>query len=151
MATRPEDLIYAVGDRPPWPRLCLLGARQAILASVYLVLVVVVARAAGASNRVALDMVSLGMIALALSAMLQAIWKGPVGSGYLAVPVFSAIYLGPSLLAAQAGGLPAVSGMSVLAGAVDGLLSRSLHRRRALCPPATGGLLAAVVCVALGL
>jgi hypothetical protein len=31
-----------------------------------------------------------------------------VGSGYLAVPVFSAIYLGPSVLAAKAGGLPAV-------------------------------------------
>ncbi len=151
MATRPEDLIYAVDEWPPWPKLLLLGLQQAILASVYLVLVVVVARAAGASKQVALDMVSLGMIALALSTMVQAIWKGPVGSGYLAVPVFSAIYLGPSLLAAKTGGLPAVFGMTIFAGVVEVALSRSLHRLRVLFPPAISGLIVAVVGIDLGL
>src|SRR5262245_9991834 len=151
MATRPEDLIYAVGDRPPWPRLCLLGARQAILASVYLVLVVVVARAAGASNRVALDMVSLGMIALALSAMLQAIWKGPIGSGYLAPPVFSAIYLGPSLLAAKAGGLPAVACMTVCAGLFEILIGRFLHRLRIIMQPTISGLTICIIALELGI
>ena len=97
MATRPEDLIYAVDECPPWPKLVLLGLQQAILASVYLVLLVIVARAAGVPSKTALAIVSLGMIALAISTVLQAIWKGPVGSGYLAVPVFSAIYLAPAL------------------------------------------------------
>jgi xanthine permease XanP len=151
MAARPEDLIYAVDDWPPWPKLVLLGLQQAILASVYLVLLVVVARAAGTSKLVALDMVCLGMIALALSTMLQAIWKGPVGSGYLAVPVFSAIYLGPSLLAAKVGGAPAVFGMTIFAGLVEVALSRSLHRLRALFPPAMSGLIVAVVGIDLGL
>ena len=151
MGTRPEDLIYAVDERPPWAKLVLLGLQQAVLASVYLVLLVVVARAAGASKQIALTMVSLGMIALALSSMLQAIWKGPVGSGYLAVPVFSAIYLGPSLLAAKAGGLPAVFGMTVFAGLVEVALSRSLRRLRALFPPAISGLIVAVVGIDLGL
>ena len=47
------------------------------------------------------------MIALAIATALQALCRGPVGSGYLAAPVFSAMYLGPCLLAAHAGGLPA--------------------------------------------
>ena len=125
MATRPEDLIYAVDECPPWPKLMLLGLQQAILASVYLVLLVIVARAAGVPNATALAIVSLGMIALAISTVLQAIWKGPVGSGYLAVPVFSAIYLVPALLAAKTGGLPAVFGMTMFAGLVEVILSRS--------------------------
>ena len=109
MATRPDDLIYAVDEWPPWPKLVLLGLQQAILAAVYLVLIVIVARAAGAPTHTAMSMVSLGMIAVALSTSLQALWKGPVGSGYLAVPVFSAIYLAPAILAAKTGGLPAES------------------------------------------
>src|SRR5436309_1732449 len=151
MATRPDDLIYAVDECPPWPRLLLLGLQQAILASVYLVLLVIVARAAGAPKAVALDMVTLGMIAVALSTMLQALWKGPVGSGFLAVPVFSAIYLGPSVLAAKSGGLPAVFGMTMVAGLVEIALSRSLHRLRALFPPAISGLVVAIVGIDLGL
>ena len=70
-------------------------------------LIVIVARAAGAPDHTAMAMVSLGMIADAISSSLQALWKRPVGSGYLAVPVFSAIYLAPAILAAKAG-LPAV-------------------------------------------
>jgi NCS2 family nucleobase:cation symporter-2 len=151
MATRPDDLIYSVDEWPPWPKLLLLGLQQAILASVYLVLLVIVARAAGVPSGTALDIVSLGMIALAVSTILQALWKGPVGSGYLAVPVFSAIYLAPALLAAHTGGLPAVFGMTMFAGLVEIVLSRSLGRLRALFPPAISGLVVAVVGLDLGL
>jgi xanthine permease XanP len=62
--------------------------------SVYLVLIIIVFQRADASHAVTLSALSLGMIALAISTMLQAIWQGPVGSGYLAPPVFSAILLG---------------------------------------------------------
>ena len=46
--TRPEDLIYAVDELPPWPRLIFLGAQHAVLMSVYLVLIVIVFRRADA-------------------------------------------------------------------------------------------------------
>jgi xanthine permease XanP len=151
MTTRPEDLIYAVDEWPPWPKLVLLGLQQAILASVYLVLLVIVAREARVPTTTALAIVSLGMVALAISTVLQAIWKGPVGSGYLAVPVFSAIYLAPALLAAKTGGLPAVFGMTMFAGLVEVILSRSMRRLRALFPPAISGLVVAVVGLDLGL
>src|SRR5262249_43706926 len=61
----------------------------------YLVLIVIVFRRAGASDAATLNALSFGMIALAASTALQSIWKGPVGSGYLTPPVFSAIYNRP--------------------------------------------------------
>ncbi|MFO1055413.1 MAG: solute carrier family 23 protein [Dongiaceae bacterium] len=151
MARRPEELTYAVDERPPWPRLLALGLQHAVLVSIYLVLVVIVARAAGAPEPEILDLLSLSMIAIGIAGALQALPRGPVGSGYLAVPVYSAIYLGPAVLAAKAGGLPAVLGMTIFAGLVETALSFVLRRLRSLFPPAVSGFIVAIVGVELGL
>jgi len=148
--TRPEDLIYAVDELPPWPRLIFLGAQHAVLMSVYLVLIVIVFRSANASQDATLSALSLGMVALAISTVLQAIWHGPVGSGYLAPPVFSAIYIGPAVLAADTGGLPAVFAMTIFAGAVEIALAPLLRRLRTLFPPAISGFVVAIVGLQLG-
>jgi NCS2 family nucleobase:cation symporter-2 len=148
--TRPEDLIYAVDELPPWPRLIFLGAQHVMLMSVYLVLIVIVFRSADASHAATLNALSLGMIALAISAMLQAVWRGPVGSGYLAPPVFSAIYIGPAVFAAETGGLPAVFAMTIFAGAVEIALAPLLRRLRTLFPPAISGFIVAIVGLQLG-
>jgi NCS2 family nucleobase:cation symporter-2 len=151
VSSRPEDLIYALDERPPWTQLLLLGAQHAALMSVYLVLIVIVFRKAGASHAVTTSAVSLGMIALAISTSLQAIWKGPIGSGFLAAPVFSAIYLGPAILAARADGLPAVFGMTVFAGLIEVALVPLLVRLRGLFPPAISGFIVAIVGIQLGI
>ena len=90
------------------------------------------------------------MIALAISTVLQSIWKGPVGSGYLAPPIFSAIYIGPAVLAAGTGGLPAVFGMTMFAGLVEISLAPLLRRLRALFPPAISGFIVVIVGLQLG-
>jgi NCS2 family nucleobase:cation symporter-2 len=148
--TRPEDLIYAVDELSPWPRLVFLGAQHAVLMSVYLVLIVIVFRSAEASHADTLNALSLGMIALAISAAPQAIWRGPVGSGYLAPPVFSAIYIGPAVFAAKTGGLPAVFAMTIFAGAVEVALAPLLRRLRGLFPPAISGFIVVIVGIQLG-
>ena len=148
--TRPEDLIYGVDELPPWPRVIFLGAQHAVLMSVYLVLIVIVFRSADASHAATLNALSLGMVALAISTVLQAIWRGPVGSGYLAPPVFSAIYIGPAVLAANTGGLPAVFAMTIFAGLVEIALAPLLRRLRGLFPPAISGLIVAIVGLQLG-
>src|SRR5271170_7931810 len=81
--TRPEDLLYAVDDMPPWPRLLFLGMQHAMLLSVNLVLIVIVFRRAGAGDAAILSALSLGMIALAISTVLQSL---PKGSGRLGIP-----------------------------------------------------------------
>ena len=151
MPERPEGLIYGVDERPPWPLLLLLGLQYAGLLSVYLVLIVIVFRAAGASAEDTRSAVSLGMVAIAAATMLQALRKGPLGSGYLAAPVFSAIYLGPSVLTASSVGLPAVFGMTMLAGLLQILLSRFLSRLRIFFPPAISGFIVVIVGIELGL
>src|SRR6516165_8199810 len=149
--TRPEDLLYAVDELPPWPRLLFLGMQHAMLMSIYLVLIVIVFRHAGASDTAILNALSCGMITLATSTVLQSIWKGPVGSGYLAPPVFSAIYIGPAVLAAGTGGLPAVFGMTIFAGLVEIGLAPLLRRLRALFPPAISGFIVVIVGLQLGI
>ena len=119
--------------------------------SVYLVLIVIVFRRAGVAHDVTTSAVSLGMIALAISTSLQAVWKGPIGSGYLAAPVFSAIYVGPAVLAAQAGGLPAVFGMTIFAGLIELALVPLLGRFRGLFPPSISGFIVAIVGIQLGI
>jgi xanthine permease XanP len=149
--TRPEDLLYAVDEMPPWPRLAFLGMQHAMLLSVNLVLIVIVFRRAGASDAVTLSALSLGMIGLAISTLLQSMKKGPVGSGYLAPPIISAIYIGPTVLALNTGGLPAVFGMTIFAGLVEIGLARLLRKLRALFPPAISGFIVAIIGLQLGL
>jgi len=151
MAKRPDDLIYAVDDRPPFPRLLALGVQHAALLSIYLVMIVIVFRAANASHEATISAVSLGMVAIAIAATLQALRGGPVGSGYLAPPVYSAIYLGPSVLAAESGGLPAVFGLTIFAGIIEIVIARFLHRLRVVFPPAISGFIVAIVGIQLGL
>ncbi|MCP4328482.1 MAG: xanthine/uracil/vitamin C permease [Alphaproteobacteria bacterium] len=151
MTKPPEDLIYAVDDVPPWPRLILLGGQYAALLSVYLILIVVVVRAGGATQQDTINAVSLGMVAAAIGSLLQAIWRGPVGSGFLAAPVFSAIYLGPSMLASSSFGLGAVFGMTIFAGLVEIVISRFLSHLRVFFPPAISGFIVVIVGIQLGL
>ena len=151
MASKPEDLLYGVDETPPTGRLLALGFQYAVLISVYLVVVILVARAAGVSPDVATDLISLALIAAAIGTVIQA-WNGRFfGSGYLAPPVYSAIYFAPAILAAKAGGLPAVAGMTIFAGLVEIGLSRLLDRLRVVFQPLIAGFAVLVVGIQLGL
>ena len=62
----------------------MLGLQHTSLICVYLVLIPIITKAAAAPHEVMVSAVSLGMIALAAAAVLQALRAGPFGSGYLA-------------------------------------------------------------------
>src|SRR5262249_37670853 len=151
MVRRPDALIYAVGETPPLATTLFLGLQQVALMAIYLVMVVIVVRQAGASAEVAQSAVSMGLIAMGISAGLQAIPKGPIGSGYLAPPGISAIYLAPPVLAGQARGLPLVVGMTMVAGVVEAAAPRLLPRLRLVFPPLICGFIVAAVGLELGL
>lgn len=151
MPRRPDDLIYTVDEAPPWPRLLALGLQHALLMSVFLVLLLIVFRHAGASPATTMSALGMGLAALAAGVALQALRLGPIGSGYLAAPVFSAIYLGPSLLAVGSGGLPAVFGMTLFAALVEVALAPLLSRLRHLFPPLLSGIIVLIVGLQLGL
>jgi len=125
---RPESLLYAVDEVPPPSRLAILGLQYAVQVAVYLVIVVIVLRHAHVSHEVGIGVLSCACVAIAIGTALQALPRGPVGSGFLAPPVFSAIYLAPSVLAAEIGGLPLVFGMTIFAALLELLLSFCLRR-----------------------
>jgi NCS2 family nucleobase:cation symporter-2 len=79
------------------------------------------------------------MLVLALGTTLQALPRGPVGSGYLAPSVMTAVYVGPSLEAVRIGGLALMSGMTIFGGMVESLLAPFLNRLRGLLPPELAG------------
>jgi xanthine permease XanP len=148
---RPEDLIYVVDEWPPPFKLVFLGLQLVSLMSIYLVFLVLVVREAGVSQHVAQSTLSFAMIALGLGAVLQCWWKGPIGSGYLAPPCLSAIYLPVALMAVKTGGLPLVFGMTMLAGVFEVLLSRFLLRLRWVFPPVVTGIIISAVGLEIGL
>ena len=151
MSTRPPELLYAVDERPPPTRLAALGLQYSVLIGIYLIFVVMVARAAKVPAQVIQDLVGLGFIAVAIGAFVQAYRGSLFGSGYLAPPLFSAIYVGPAIMAAEAGGLPAVAGLTIFAGFTEAALSRLLTRLRVIFQPMIAGFTVLVVGVQLGL
>ncbi len=144
---KPAAIIYAAGERPPWATLILLAMQHVLIALISLAYPVLVAREAGASSAVASSVVSISLLAMAAATALQAFGRGSLGSGYLAPYITSAIFLGPSLMAARAGGLALVSGMTVFAGVTLLILSRLMRRFRKLFPPEVSG----VVVLMLGI
>lgn len=137
---KPPGVIYGVDERPPLGIAALSGAQHVGLMSINLIYPVLIAREAGVSPEAVAQIVSLSVLALALGAVLQALTRGPIGSGFLCQPVPTAAYLLPSLLAAREGGLALVFGMTIAAGLFEAVLARGLRHLRPWFPPEIAGL-----------
>jgi len=142
---RPSNLIYGVDDKPaPWESL-FLGFQHVCIYAISLIIPVIVVREAGGSADQAAYMVTMSMIAGGIGAIVQALSKGPVGSGYLCPPVCGPSFLSASVLAAKTGGLALVFGMTAMAGFLEAAFSRTMHRLRVLFPAEVTGLIVAMV------
>lgn len=151
MTRKPASLQYGVADVPP-KSVILLNALQyvAVLAG-FLVFPLIMTREAHVSADVADSVLSWSLIVLAIGTTLQALPKGPIGSGYLAPSVMTAVYVAPSLDAVRLGGLALMGGMTFFGGAVEALLSRSMHRLRSLLPPELAGVVILLVAIGNGM
>ncbi|QJP17453.1 xanthine permease [Starkeya sp. ORNL1] len=125
------------------------------LMAVTLVFPLLVAQAAGADNIFQARYVALSMLALGVATLAQA-WSGHVfrlprvGSGFLLPAVFTAAYLPASLAAAKSGGLEAVAGLTITAGATEIVLSRFISRLRPYLPIEIVGLVVLMIGMILG-
>ncbi|WP_213958692.1 solute carrier family 23 protein [Variovorax sp. dw_954] len=139
MSHKPAGLLYGVDDKPPLGVNVLSGLQHVGLMFIYLVYPVLVAHAAGATPEVASTMVSFTLLAMAVGTVLQVMRFRRIGSGFLCQPAPSVVYVVPSMLAAQHGGLSAVFGMTIVAGLVEMILARGLpHLRKLFTPEITG-------------
>ncbi len=151
MGTKPVGLVYGVDEAPPLIVNILSGLQHVGLMLIYLVYPVLVAQAAGSSPEVSAAMVSLTLIAMAISTVLQVVPLGPVGSGFLCQPIASVVYLVPSLIAARSGNLAAAFGMTVLAGMFQVALARVLPRLRSVFTPEITGLVVLLTGTSVGM
>jgi xanthine permease XanP len=145
MAKKPANLLYGVDDKPP-VRVCLLLAVQHIFfLTTGLIVVTIVMQGIGSPPDLIRNIVSMTMIAGGIGTMLQALKKGPVGSGYLCAEGTDPSFLSVSMLAGAAGGLSLIFGMTIAAGVIECLLSRVMHRLRVIFPPEVTGVVLTMV------
>ena len=109
----------------------MLGLQHAVVVAPNLAIIVLVARATGASADAIASLISCSLLALAATTCLQSSLR--TGSGFFIVSCTSGIYVSASL-AAAVGGLPLVSGMTLLAGLVQVLFAQALVRLRRFFP-----------------
>ena len=102
---KPANIIFGVDENPPHGVAGVSALQHVGLMSINLIYPVLIAREVGGSAETVTQIVGVAMLVLALGAVLQALPRGPIGSGFLCQPVPTAAYLVPSMLAAREGGL----------------------------------------------
>jgi xanthine permease XanP len=137
---KPTSLVYGVDESPPPLITVFNGVQHVGLIAINLVYPLLVFRLAQTPFELVTNLLAIGMIVLGIGTFLQVMRVGPMGSGYMCPSTFTAAYLGPSLLAVKAGGLPVLFGMTIFAGALEAALSRLLDRLRPIFPPELSGL-----------
>jgi NCS2 family nucleobase:cation symporter-2 len=145
---QPGELIYGVDNVPPPLTIFFMGIQHVGLIRIELIYPLLVIQLAGLSPESSVNMLSLAMLALGLTAILQSLPRRPVGSGFLCPSCHSGIFLEPSIAALKLGGLPLVFGMTIVAGVVQSALAPSLRRLRPFLPPEIGGLVVFFVDIA---
>jgi xanthine/uracil permease len=151
MTRKPASLQYGVEEIPPTSVIIVNALQYVAVLTGFLVFPLIMTREAHVSPAIADSVLSWSMIILAIGTTLQALPKGPIGSGYLAPSVMTAVYVGPSLEAVRLGGLALMGGMTLFGGAVESVLSRSMHRLRALLPPELAGVVILLVAIGNGM
>ena len=148
---KPANLVYGPEEAPPTSVILISGIQHVGVIAIFMIYPLIIGRAAGVSSDQIGNMLRMGMLALAVAALLQALPRGGIGSRFLAPSIFTGVYLGPSLVAAKLGGLPLVWGMTIFAGLTEILLAQLWSRLRTLIPPETAGLVVLLIGVIIGL
>lgn len=136
---KPPDIVYGVDDRPPLPAILLSACQHTGNLAISVVVPITIFHAAHIPADVAAGIISVSFLGLAAAAILQALPRGPVGSGFLAPSAFAGLFITPSAAAVALGGLPLMFGMTVFAGAVQAGLSRLTRWLRPFLPPEIAG------------
>ncbi|MGB5100754.1 MAG: solute carrier family 23 protein [Methanothrix sp.] len=139
MPRKPTNLIYGVDDEPPLTTTLLLGFQHIFILSIAFIFPVVIVTEIGGSPEDAQNLICMAMLATGFSTALQALKKGPVGSGYLCPLLNGPAFVPASLLAGKAGGLALIFGMTVVAGIFEALFSQVVGRMRKFFPPEVTG------------
>ncbi|WAC06911.1 MAG: purine/pyrimidine permease [Thermodesulfobacteriota bacterium] len=145
MPKKPANLIYAVDENPPVGITLLQGIQHVFVLAVYFIFPVIVVNSVNGTNEEAATIIKMSMIVMGLTTIIQALSKGPVGSGYLAPDGNGPAYLSSAMLAAKTGGISLIFGMTLVSACFKAVFSRLVNRLQFLFPPEVVGLVVTMV------
>jgi NCS2 family nucleobase:cation symporter-2 len=149
--SKPANLVYGAEEVPPTSVTWISAIQHVGVIAIFMIYPLIIGREAGASPDQLGNMLRMGMLALAIAVLLQALPRGLVGSRLLAPSIFTGVYLAPSLVAVHVGGLPLVWGMTIFAGLTEIVLSQLWSKLRTFIPSETAGLVVLLIGVIIGL
>ncbi len=147
---RPSNLIYSVDERPP-ALVCLVNAAQQLtIITPFLIYPILVMRAVGADEQVTASFVGLSFLAIGIGTLLQA-WPGKwTGSGFLISASPAAAFVPIDIAAIKAGGIPLLTGMTLLAGFAEIGFAQIVRRFRPFFPTEISGLCILLIGIYVG-
>ncbi|SEM09659.1 nucleobase:cation symporter-2, NCS2 family [Syntrophus gentianae] len=145
MPRKPSNLVYGVDDIPPLRILLVLAIQHIFFLTAGLITAALIAREIGGTPELVQSIVCMSMIAGGIATILQALNKGPVGSGYLCTEGIDPTFVSCSILAGLTGGISMILGMTVFSGLLECLISRGINRMRILFPPEVTGVVLTMV------
>jgi NCS2 family nucleobase:cation symporter-2 len=148
---RPPDLLYAVDERPPLAVTLFNGIQHVGVIAINLIYPLVIFKLAGVPSATVTALLSTGLVVVGVGTLLQSWRDSPAGCGYMCPSTFTATYFGASALAVKAGGLPLLFGMTLFAGLLETLISRTLSRLRAFLPTEISGLVVFMIGITAGI
>ncbi len=144
-------MVYGVDERPPAMLTIVTAIQHVGVIAMFLIYPLVVSSQAQLGAEEVINILQMGMLVLAAAVLLQGLPAGPVGSRFLAPSIFTGVFLAPTRMAVNVGGMPLVWGMTIFAGAIEVLLSRIWSRLRVFIPPEAAGLVVSLVGIIIGL
>ena len=148
---KPGNITYGLDDVPPLLITAGNAVQHVALISINFVYPLLIFRLADVPVSGIASLLAVGLLVLGAGTLLQAIKRGPVGSGFLCPATFTAAYLSPSLVAIKAGGLPLLFGMTLFAGTLEVVFSRLLNRVRPYFPTEISGLVILMIGISAGM
>lgn len=137
---RQRRVLYDSDSRPPFTTLLFASLQQMLLAlSIGLALPVAVARTAGLPVHLSGSYLAAALFCMGLVTVLQTIRGRFIGSGFQSFSACDSAAIAASVLAAEAGGIPLVLGMTVFSGVLRFLLGSFSFRMRKLFPAEVTG------------
>ncbi len=147
---RPSNLIYSVDEKPP-ALVCLVNAAQQLtIITPFLIYPILVMRAVGADDQATANFVGLSFLAIGIGTLLQA-WPGKwTGSGFLISASPAAAFVPIDILAINAGGIPLLTGMTLVAGFAEIGFAQIVRRFRPFFPAEISGLCILLIGIYVG-
>lgn len=128
----------------------MAGQTVLLILAAIMITPLVIARGAGASDAETSWMVFAALVAAGISTLLQLIRKGPIGSGYVLFVGSNVAFVGVSVAALQAGGIPLLATLGAVGALATFAFTRWLPRLRSVLTPAVGGTVLMLMALSVG-